>query len=317
MPLDPQVKGLLDELAASGAPPRHTMTPTDARAYAEQLYLHFAADPEEVASTKDYEVPGPGGPVQMRLYRPLVEPPADEGPLPVLVYFHGGGWMLGSIETHAAICCALANRGGCVVASVGYRLAPEHKFPAPLEDCFAATEWLVEHAAELDLDLSRLAVGGDSAGGNLATALALTIRDRGGPRLAFQLLLYPVTDYYQPGTLSYQENADGYYLTRDTMIYFWQAYLGDENDVNNPYAAPLRAAHLESLPPALIITAEYDPLRDEGEAYATRLEAAGVPVTLTRYEGMIHGFMGMTRQVEVGRQALDQAGTALRSAWAD
>jgi acetyl esterase len=296
-------------MAALGAPPFEEMTVEQAREAILGM-RELAGPPEEVAKVEDRTIPGPSGvQIPFRIYTP-----SGQGPLPVLAYFHGGGWVIGNLETVDAPCRALANGAGCVVVSVDYRLAPEHTFPAAAEDCYAATRWVAEHAAELGGDPRRIAVGGDSAGGNLAAVVSLMARDRGGPALVFQLLVYPVTDYSYD-TPSYQENAEGYLLTRGAMVWFWDHYLSGGQDGRHPHASPLRAESLANLPPALVITAEYDPLRDEGEAYAKRLEQAGVPVTLTRYPGMIHGFFQMGGVLEGGRRAITQAAEALRSAF--
>ncbi|MEN8159131.1 MAG: alpha/beta hydrolase, partial [Myxococcota bacterium] len=233
--------------------------------------------------------------------------------LPALVYFHGGGWVIGSIDTHDGSCRDLANRIGCVVVSVDYRLAPENPYPAAAEDCYAATKWVSENAAAVGVDPGRIAIGGDSAGGNLTAAVALMARDRGAPALRHQLLVYPVTDadFSRP---SYRENAEGYLLTTKAMEWFWGHYVPDPARRQDAYAAPLRAPDLSGLPPAFVLTAEYDPLRDEGEALAARLEQAGVPTRLTRYEGAIHGFFAMGLLAEVARRAVDDAVAELRQA---
>jgi acetyl esterase len=231
----------------------------------------------------------------------------------VLVYLHGGGWVVGSLETHDGVCRALASRTPCVVAAVDYRLAPEHRFPAAVEDAWAATAWVAEHAASIGGDPDRIAVGGDSAGGTLATACAIRARDH-GLRLALQLLVYPVTDH-RFDTASYEECAEGYGLTRDAMRWYWAQYLGPD-DGSSPEASPLRAADLAGLAPAHVVTAEYDPLRDEAEAYAARLEEAGVPVRLDRCEGLIHGFLRMPGTIRRADAVLDDAAAALREAFA-
>lgn len=308
MALDPQAKAVLDQLAALALPPYHTLSPTEARQQAEAARV--TAPGEAVAHLEDRTVPGPGGSIPLRVYTP-----AGTGPFPALVFFHGGGWVLGSIEGSDATCRSLANAAGCVVVSVEYRLAPEHKFPAAADDCYAATRWVAENAAAINVDPSRIAVGGVSAGGNLAAVVSLMARDRGGPSLVHQLLVVPVTDRNFE-TPSYRENAEGYGLTRDSMTWFWNHYLGDEHDARHPYAAPLQAADLRGLPPATVITAEYDPLRDEGAAYAQRLREAGVPVRSICYDGMIHTFFSMASLLVKGRQAVDEAGAALRAAFA-
>jgi acetyl esterase len=309
MPLDPQARAFLDQMAALNLPPRWAMTPQEAR---DQYEASIAALPpgEPVARVEDRVVPSPAGAIPVRVYTPQ-----GDGTRPALVFFHGGGWVIGSISTHDNACRALANASGCIVASVEYRLAPEAKYPAAAEDCYAATRWVAEHAAELGADPARLAVGGDSAGGNLAAAVAMLARDRGGPSLTFQLLIYPVIEH-DFGTPSYRDNAEGYGLSTKDMQWFWDLYLPGAAEGKEPYASPFRAPSLAGLPPALVITAEYDVLRDEGEAYAEALRAAGVPATATRYEGMIHGFFSRHFLFTKGRQAVDEAGQALRSALA-
>ena len=252
----------------------------------------------------------PGGEIPLRVYTP-----AGAGPFPLLVYFHGGGWVIGSIETHDAICRTLTNAAGCVTVSVDYRLAPEHTFPAAIDDAYAATEWTAANAAELGGTSSAIAVGGDSAGGNLAAVVAQMARDRDGPALAYQVLVYPITDcvFDRP---SYAADATGYLLTKETMAWFWDHYVPDEADRTNPLVSPLRAKDLSGLPPALIITAEFDPLRDEGEAYASRLRDAGVAVDTNRYDNMTHGFIQMGGMLEEARAALAEAASGLRATFA-
>ncbi len=309
MPLDPQARAFLDQLAAMGVPPVHTLPVAEARRNMEARAAALWGAPEPVANTTDQTIPGPGQPIRVRIYRP-----AGAEPLPVLVYFHGGGWVTGSLETHDGLCRALANRAGCAVVAVDYRLAPEHKFPAAVEDAWAATTWVASNAEAIDLDPGRVAVGGDSAGGNLAAVVTLRARERGGPRLVFQVLVYPVTDYEFERT-SYREYADGYYLTRDGMRWYWRHYLPSEAAGAHPEASPLRAANLAGLPPAHVITCGFDPLRDEGEAYAHRLSEAGVPATISRYESMIHGFFRMAAVTDRTSEAVDGAAAALRTAF--
>jgi len=308
MPLDPQAKVLLDQMAALGLPEMHTLSPEAARAQAEARRMGGPLAP--VANVEDRMIPGPAGEIPVRIYTP-----AGSSPFPALVFFHGGGWVVGSIPGSDHSCRALANGGGCVVVSVDYRLAPEHKFPAASDDSYAATRWVAENAAALGVDPARIAVGGVSAGGNLAAVVALMARDSGSPALVHQLLVVPVTDY-RFDTASYRENGQGYQLSEVSMRWFWDHYLSSAADAANPYASPLRAENLRGLPPALVQTAEYDPLRDEGEAYAARLRAAGVPVTATRYAGMVHGFFGLAALLDQGQKAVDEAGAALRSAFA-
>jgi len=305
MPVDPQARALAEQIGAG-----FDITRTDVASIRRTLEETARLGPRpEVAMVKDLEVPGPGGPIPLRVYRP-----SQQADLPVLVYLHGGGWTICSIETHDPTCRELANGAGCVVVSVEYRLAPEHRFPAAPEDCYAALGWVARHAASLGGDPARIAMGGDSAGGNLTAAVSLMARDRGGPRLVHQLLVYPVTDHAFD-TDSYRENAEGWLLTREMMQSFWGHYLGREEDGRHPYASPLRAPDLAGLPPAHVITAEYDPLRDEGEAYARRLAAAGVPVVQRRYDGMIHGFFGFTELIDRAREAVADAARELRRAF--
>jgi acetyl esterase len=317
MAVTPEVRAVLDLIAAAEAAPVDEQSPEDMR----QAYAALSAlEPRpEVAAVTEVVAPGPGGDIPIRMYEPPAESragePGDDRPPGVLAYFHGGGWTIGSVETHDALCRGLAVGSGAVVASVEYRLAPEHPYPAAVEDAVAATRWLAEHAGELGADGSRLAVGGDSAGGNLATVVARLLRDE-GPPLAFQLLVYPTTDLGL-GHPSVDENGEGYFLTKDTMLWFRRHYLGDR-DVSDPSASPLRAdpESLRGLPPALVVTAEYDPLRDEGEAYAEALRAAGVDVRATRYDGVIHGFVAMSAWVPDGKAALDECARAVRDALA-
>ncbi|HEU5368111.1 MAG TPA: alpha/beta hydrolase [Ktedonobacterales bacterium] len=306
MPLDPQAQIFLDQMAALDAPPMHTLTPEQVR---ENIKLQpMLMEPEPVAQVENRTIPGPAGAIPVRVYTP-----AGSGPFPVLVFFHGGGWVICDLDTHDGICRSLCNGAGCVVVSVDYRLAPEHKFPAAPEDCFAATQWVAGHAAEVNGDPGRIAIGGDSAGGNLTAVVAQMARDRNGPKLAFQLLIYPATDFTFSGP-SLKENADGYFLTREDMDWFSNHYLRSETDKKDPLASPMLAADLSRLPPALVITAEYDPLRDEGETYGRRLKEAGVPTIVSRYEGMIHGFFGFP--FDVSKRAQDEASRALRAAFA-
>jgi acetyl esterase len=309
MPVHPEAQGLLDALAEAGLPATEEMTVPNARA-ATAGFLALQGEPVEVASVLDRTVPGPAGEIPVRVYTP-----AGEGPLPVVVYFHGGGWVIGDLEVVDQPCRQLASAAGAIVVSVDYRLAPEHRYPAAFEDSYAATVWVGAHAAEIGGDPARLAVAGDSAGGNLAAAVALAARDRGGPELAAQLLIYPVTDF-NFGTVSYRDNREGYLLTKGSMQWFWAHYLGAQDLDKDPYACPLRADSLVGLPPAYVATSEYDPLRDEGEAYARRLEEAGVAVTAKRFDGLLHGFFWMLAAVPSAAGVLDDMVGVLRKAWA-
>jgi acetyl esterase len=308
VPLDPPLAAFLDNLAAAGAKPLQELSVEEARRVVEESAAGMFGPVDAVGLVAERAIPGPNGPIRLRVY----EPEGDR-PFPVLVYFHGGGWVVGSLDTHDGVCRALARLTPCVVVSVDYRLAPGHRFPEPFEDAWAATAWTAEHAASIGGDPGRIAVGGDSAGGNLAAAVALRARDRGLP-LAFQLLVYPVCDY-DLDTGSYLEHATGYWLTRDAMRWYWEHYLGPDGDGADPCASPLRAGELAGVAPALVITAEFDPLLDEGEAYARRLEQAGIEVTLSRYAGMIHGFFRMRAVTDRTQDALEEAAAALGAAF--
>ena len=308
MPVDPQIQALLDK--GTGVPATHTLPVDVARAQYEAR-IALMAPPAGIAGVREQTIDGPSDQLRIRIYTPH-----GAGPFPLLVFFHGSGFVLCSLDTHDGMCRNLCAGAGCVVASVDYRLAPEHKFPAGLEDCLHATRWVALHAGQLGGDPSRIVVGGDSAGGNMAAVTAIRVRDEGGPALCGQLLLYPVTDYHTPGTPSYEENAEGYGLTRDTMKWFWAHYLRDPPEGTNPHASPLLAPDLSSLPPALVITAEYDPLRDEGEIYANKLRTAGVPTALSRYDGVNHGFMFWVGIVDKADAAMNEACEWLRDLFA-
>ena len=309
MALDPQAKALLDMLVAAGGPPIEEMEVPAVR----QMYLDMRPPTigAAVARVEDRRIPiDDGATIGARVYTPE----GGDGPFPCVVYLHGGGWVIGDLETHDHLCRALAKGAGAVVVSVDYRLAPEVRFPAAADDCYAATRWVAANGAELGIDPQRIAVAGDSAGGNLAAVVAQMARDRGGPQIAFQLLLCPVTDYGFD-TASYRENADGYLLTKNAMVWFWHHYLAEPAaQGRDPRASPMRAESLAGLPPAHVVTAEYDPLRDDGEAYAARLREAGVPVTQRRYEGQIHNFYAMGHVLERGAAACDELCLVLRRA---
>lgn len=283
MPLAPEIAKLL--LGFNALPPMHKLPIAQLRQTRERI---GATDVQPVGNVVDREIPGPGGAIPLRLYAPE----GDAGNLPLLMFFHGGGFVFGSVDGYYDhVCRVLCAHARCRVVSVAYRLAPDHKFPAASDDCLAALRWAVQHGTELGIDTARVFVAGGSAGANLAAVTALRARDTGGPALCGQILFYPLTDYHEPPTASMLAFANGYYLTRADVVWFWAQYLRDAADTRNPYAVPLQAQTLAKLPPALVITAEYDPLRDEGERYAQRLRDDGVPVTLTRYDGMIHGFL--------------------------
>jgi acetyl esterase len=307
MPLDPQVQGLLEAMAAQGMPPFHQMTVPQAREVA-YAFVDLQGDTEEVAEVREVSVPVDGGAVAVRVYRPDAP-----GPLPLVVYFHGGGWVIGDLDVADKPCRSLANAARAVVASVDYRRAPEHRFPTAAEDSYAATTWLVEHAADFGADARDVTVCGESAGGNLAAAVTLMARDRGGVPITRQVLLYPVTSPAEGSPFaSYVENADGYLLTAGDMHWFWKQYLRSPEDGKHPYAAPLASTDLTGLPPAFVTVCEFDPLRDEGIAYADRLKEAGVPVTLNRIDGAVHGIFWLAGAVGLGRDLIGAAATAIR-----
>jgi acetyl esterase len=287
MPVDAKLQAILDAGKALGRKPVELQTPAEARAERAEMVSQFVPMPEYAAvRVEDRHIVAGGREIAVRVYRPAT----GEGPLPVVVFFHGGGFVVCTLETHDPYCRALATEARVVVVSVDYRLAPEHKFPAGLEDCFAATEWVLAHAGVLGADGSRVFVAGDSAGGTMAAAVALLLRNKGVMGLAGQILIYPVTAHYDPPTASYLEMADGYGLTRKGMMWFWDHYLNRKDEAFDYRAAPLLAPSLRGLPRAFVVTAEYDVLRDEGQAYAKRLEEAGVEVTHVFVPGMNHGF---------------------------
>ena len=305
--LDPEVQALLEAMRAEGGPPMESLSVEEARQGARDLCRRLGGTPAPVARVEDVECSGPAGAIRVRIYRP-----DSGGPRPALVYFHGGGWVIGDLETHSGVCRAVAHRSGAVVLAVDYRRAPEAPFPAAVEDCFAAARWALENAGALSIDPGRVAVGGDSAEGNLAASVSLKCRDEGGPAFALQVLVYPVTNVASLDTPSYHEFAEGYFLTKSQMEWFARHYCPNPEDRRHPHASPLLAADLGRLPPALVITAECDVLRDEGESYAGRLEAAGVPVTCHRLPGVIHGFLVMQGALRQAREAIDRIAAAVR-----
>ena len=303
MAVNPQAQAVLDMMAAA-----NFQLDGDPQAVRDMMALTPRPPGEEVATVEDRTLPLNGESIPVRIYRPS----ADSKVRAVLVWFHGGGWVIGNLDSADFACRMLTNASGCVVVSVDYRLAPEHKFPAAADDCFAATQWVVEHADELGVDASKVAVGGDSAGGNLAAVVARLAKEAGGPAISYQALVYPVTNF-SFATGSYKDNAEGYLLTRASMEWFWGHYLGNEGDGQHVKASPLLCADLTGLPPAIVITAEYDPLRDEGEAYADALRKAGVAVESKRYDGQIHGFFA-NPAIDDGAAAARQVGAALAKA---
>ena len=306
--LDPEVLALLEVMDARGGTPIQNMDPVDARAVRNEGLKLTGGERLELARVEDLQIPSGRGSIAARLYSANTT-----GRKAALIYFHGGGFVVGNLETHDAVCRSLAGESGAVVIAVDYALAPENRFPAAVEDAYAATLWIVENAGRLGLDGQRISVGGDSAGGTLAIVTAMRCRDAGGPALRSQVLFYPVTDLSSFDTESYRSLSEGYGLSRAAMIWFGAQYLPSADFAQHPEASPLLATDFKGLPPALLITAEFDPLRDEGEAYARRLEGAGVPVQLSRYDGMIHGFVAMRGVVAGGRRAIGEAAAFLRS----
>ena len=306
MPLDPILQMMTDNAAASGRTGGlRSGTVEEARA-AYDLMAAAGGELPAIAGTENRTVPGPAGEIPVRIYTP-----AGDGPFPILVFFHGGGFTIGSLDSHHPVAQNLCAQAQCLVVSVAYRLAPEHPFPAAVDDSFAATQWVAEHGAELGGDPSRLAVCGDSAGGNLSAVVSILARDAGGPPICFQALIYPTTDA-RADYPSVRENADSTFLSADTMQWFYEHYRSDKLDWR---ASPILTEDLSNLPPALIITAEYDTLRDEGEAYGEALREAGNSVTIRRYDGMTHVFVQLGGMLEQGRQAITEVATALKLAY--
>ena len=307
--LDPQAKLLIEKAEAAGNPELYDLEPRAARELFLNLVKAVSVYPVEVDSVIDQGIPGPVEEIMLRIYRPNG---AKKNP-PALIYFHGGGWVVGGLDSHDGICRWLCARSGCVLISTDYRMAPEHKFPAAVEDCLATTKWVVSNAAGLGIDVTRVAVGGDSAGGNLAAVVAQLAHQSGGPAIAYQLLIYPATDMTMSEP-SHQELAQGYRLTKPLMEWFIDHYLNNDAERTDPKASPMLNDVSNGLPPALVITAGFDPLRDEGIGYADKLAAAGVKTTHICYDGMIHGFFGMGGWLDKSRDALDHAAQHLAEA---
>ena len=303
--LHPQARALLDLMERNGIPPVHTLSAADARRFYRERRALTQPDAPALPVVRDLSADGPAGPIPLRLYRP-----AADGTLPVLVYFHGGGWVIGDLDTHDVLCRQLALGAGCAVVAVDYRMGPEHRFPAAVDDCLAATRWVGANAATLGVDPSRLAVGGDSAGGNLAAVVAIAARDAGGPPIAYQLLIYPATDQRRVAP-SHTTNAQGYLLTADSMRYYHDHYIDDPKHDLDWRASPLLAPDLSGLPPALVLVAGYDPLRDEGVQYAQKLTEAGVRTALVSFERQIHGFVPMGRALDEANEAVAMCADAL------
>ena len=309
--LHPQTKALLELIEKNGLPPTHTLAPPAARQMYRERRFYSQPAPPEVAQVRDLVASGPHGDIPLRLYRPLGST-ADET-LPVLVYYHGGGWVIGDLDTHDTLCRELANGARCCVVAVDYRMSPEQRFPVAVDDCVAATYWVRREAASLGIDAARLAVGGDSAGGNLAAVVAIVARDAGDLPVAYQLLIYPATDQRR-GAPSHTSNGQGYLLTTDSMKYFHDHYLPDAARDLDWRASPLLHADLSKLPPALVLTAGYDPLRDEGMQYAERLTDAGSQATYVCFDRQIHGFITMGRVLDEANSAVALCAAELRRA---
>ena len=307
--LDPQARALIDLMTERGVPPVQTLSPMEARALYRDRRGFTQPEPPAVGAVKDLEAPGPRGPIPLR----LVTPAGSAGPWPVLVYFHGGGWTIGDLDTHDVLCRQLCAASGCAVLAVDYRMGPEHRFPAAPEDCLAAVRWLRSAAAAHGLDASRIALGGDSAGGNLAAVVAIAMRDAGDPPALLQLLIYPATDMRAIAP-SHTRNAQGYLLTADSIAYYRGHYIADPAQWSDWRASPLLAADLTRLPPALVLTCGFDPLRDEGRQYADALSAAGNRAQYICFERQIHGFITMTRVIDEAWAAVDLCAGALKRA---
>jgi acetyl esterase len=311
MPLDPDAQLVIDMIRAAGRPPFETLTPAEARQAYSNSRKVLQPPLQDVAELRDLTMSGPASEITLRTYRGLGTDPAEK--LPALIYFHGGGWLLGDLDSHDGVCRRFANIARCRVVSVDYRMAPEHKFPAAVDDSAAATRWVMTNAASLGIDASRVAVGGDSAGGNLAAVMALMARDGGLPPIVFQLLIYPATDMRMV-TASSQTVTEGVPLTSATMRWFINHYMRSAEDENDWRASPLRAADLSGTAQALVLTCSYDPLRDEGIDYAQRLEREGVAVTHMHFSDQTHGFMSMGRIVRTADVAIDMMGAVLKKA---
>jgi acetyl esterase len=305
--LDPQVANLLKQMIDMKMPELHTLTPKAARELMDAGTKMIMGKPEKVSKVEDLKIPGPAGQIPVRVYTPQ-----GKGPFPIFVYYHGGGFVIGSVPQSDNVCRAVANRASCVVVSVEYRLAPEHKYPAAVDDSYTATKWAADNANRINGDPERIAVGGDSAGGNLAAVVSLRARDESERFPIYQVLIYPATDLTRSSTNSRKEFAEGYFLTTADMMWFGDQYFEKGQDRGVPYASPLLAPNLSKLPPALIITGGFDPLRDEGEAYGERLKKSGVPVKVSRYAGMIHGFTTMDGVLEKAKDAMNEIADNLR-----
>ena len=313
--IHPQAQALIDLIAERKLPPMHTLTPIEARrVYRDRRALAQPPAPD-VHEIRELAADGPAGPIPLRLYRPAPRDPSVREPMPVLVYFHGGGWTIGDLDTHDVLCRQLANASHCAVVSVDYRMGPEHRFPAAVHDCLAAARWVRAHADTLGLDAGRLAVGGDSAGGNLAAVVAILARDEGDLAIAWQLLIYPATDM-RCGHASHAGNGQGYLLTNETIRYYHDNYIDDAAHDHDWRASPLLHTRLGGLPPALVLTAGFDPLRDEGLDYADALVAAGNKADYVCFERQIHGFITMGAVIDEAHVAVTLCAAELERALA-
>ncbi len=308
--LDAQVAELLQLMEKMDSPPFESLSPEEARKAIGDRVYEIGGEKIALGKVEDRTIPGPGGDLPIRVFTP-----EGKGPFPALLYFHGGGWVTCNTETYDPACRQVCNLSNCIVVSLDYRLAPEHKFPAANEDAMAALQWLEQNGSEIGVDAGRIAVGGDSAGGQMAAVLALRCRDEGGPSIALQLLIYPVTDLTRMDTESYQQYSDGCFLTKGMMEWFRGHYLNSLSDAQSPHASPLLAEDLSGLPPAYILTAEFDPLRDEGEAYAKKLDDAGTPVRCVRYNGLIHPFWSLGGVIDATHEAYRETADALKKAF--
>lgn len=312
MPLDPQVRAVLDAAKKANLPELWQLTPDEARAEYRRRVNRVKAD-IDIYRTEDRSIDGPDCEVPVRIFTPRKVKSQEK--LPALIWYHGGGYVIGDLDTHDSVCRALSNEADCIVVSVDYRLAPEFKFPAAVDDCVTALKWVAKHADEINVDATRIALGGDSAGGNLATVVAILARESGFPKIVFQLLVYPVTAP-EPETKSHYAFAEGYMLTRKTITWFFEHYIRSSKDTQDFRYAPLETDDLSSLPPSLVIVAGYDPLRDEGIEYAEALIHAGNRVRLSNYEGMTHGFYLMGGVIDAANRAVSESAAMLREAFA-
>jgi acetyl esterase len=313
MSLNPVMKAILDQMAAQPAPKMWQMSPSDGRMAFTALMQFAGPQNVPIGAVANVKAMGPHGDIPLRSYTPVA---AAKGPLPTLVFYHGGGFVIGDLDTHDGLCRIIANESGARVIAVDYRLAPEHKFPAAVDDSYAALAWIAAHASEFEVDPNRIAVGGDSAGGGLAAVIAQMARDRGGPKLAYQLLLFPVT-HMGCETRSMRERAEGFFLEKATLDWFYDHYMGKGGDRSDVRASPLLAGNFAKLPPAYVMVAGYDPLHDEGIVYAEKLKSAGVSVMVADYPDLVHDFIYMQAVLPQAGQALRAAAAALRNAFVE